>query len=84
MLIKYINEAINLAKYSIIEDDEPFYGEVNELPGVWAQGKTLEECRYNLIEVIEDWLIISIKKDIEIPSLPNNTINIPLTELEYA
>ena len=62
MLTEYIEEALKRAKYEIINDEEPYYGEVPELKGVWATGKTLEECRKNLKEVIEGWLIISIKK----------------------
>jgi len=38
------------ARYEIIEDEEPYYGEVPELEDVWATGKTLEECRKNLAE----------------------------------
>ena len=36
------------AKYEIIDDEELDYGEVPELEGVWATGKTLEECCRNL------------------------------------
>lgn len=45
MLIQYIQAALEKAKYEIIEDEEPYYGEVPELEGVWATGKTLEEAR---------------------------------------
>lgn len=69
MLTEYINEALNRAKYEIIEDEEPYYGEVDGLRGVWATGKTLEGCRNNLREVIEGWILISIKRDLEIPKL---------------
>ena len=69
MLTEYIEEALKRAKYEIINDEEPYYGEVSELRGVWATGKTLEECRKNLKEVIEGWLIISIKKGLPIPEL---------------
>ena len=67
MLMEYIEEALKKAHYEIIDDEEPFYGEVKELKGVWATGKTLEECRNNLKEVIEGWIIVSIKKDLQIP-----------------
>ena len=69
MLTEYIEEALKRAKYEIINDEEPYYGEVPELRGVWATGKTLKECRKNLKEVIEGWLIISIKKGLPIPEL---------------
>ncbi len=69
MLTEYIEEALEKAQYEIIDDDEPYYGEVLELKGVWATGNTLEECRNNLKDVIEGWLILSIKKGLPIPKL---------------
>ena len=33
------------AVYEVIDDEQPYYGEVPELKGVWAAGKTSEECR---------------------------------------
>jgi len=66
MILEYINAAMEKARYEIIEDDEPYYAEVPGLRGVWATGKTLEECRRNLAETIEEWIIIRLKK-----GLPN-------------
>jgi predicted RNase H-like HicB family nuclease len=74
MLTEYIEEALKRAKYEIIDDEEPYYGEVPELKGVWASGKTLEECRKKLKEVIEGWLILSIKKGLSIPELGSITV----------
>lgn len=76
MLIEYIEEALNRAHFEIIEDEEPFYGEVKELPGVWALGTTLEECRKNLKDTIEGWILLSIRKDLPIPKLGNKKIDI--------
>ena len=45
MLTQYLQAALDLARYEIIDDEEPYYGEVPELPGVWATGATLETCR---------------------------------------
>ena len=69
MITEYIEKALEHAHYEIIEDEEPFYGEVPELPGVYATGKTLEECRSNLKDVIEGWIIVSIKQNIPIPEI---------------
>jgi predicted RNase H-like HicB family nuclease len=69
MITEYIDEALRRARYEMIEDEEPFYGQVVELRGVWATGKTLEECRKNLKDVIEGWILISIKKELKIPRL---------------
>ncbi|MCX9009618.1 MAG: type II toxin-antitoxin system HicB family antitoxin [Candidatus Methanoperedens sp.] len=71
MILEYINAALEKAKYEIIEDDEPYYGEVPELKGVWATGKTLEECRKNLAETIEGWIILRLRKGLPIPPIGN-------------
>ena len=67
MLIEYIEEALKRAHYEIIEDEEPFYGEIPGFKGVWATGKTLEKCRGNLKEVLEGWIILSIQKGLPVP-----------------
>ncbi|MDO8724820.1 MAG: type II toxin-antitoxin system HicB family antitoxin [Candidatus Methanoperedens sp.] len=77
MIVEYINAALEKAKYEIIKDEEPFYGEVPGLKGVWASGKTLEECRRNLGETIEGWIVLRLKKGLNIPPL-FQVVGIPL------
>jgi predicted RNase H-like HicB family nuclease len=67
MLTEYIQEALRRARYEIIDDEEPYYGEVPELQGVWATGKTLEECRENLREAIEGWIIVRLQRGLPLP-----------------
>ncbi|APH39865.1 HicB family protein [Methanohalophilus halophilus] len=72
MLLEYIQTALARAKYDIIEDDEePYYGEISELEGVWATGTSLEECRKNLEEIIGEWLILRLRRNLPIPPLGN-------------
>ena len=70
MLTEYIDEALRRARYELIEDEEtPYYGEVPELPGVWASGQTLEGCRRELKEVIEGWILVSVRRSLDLPRL---------------
>ena len=69
MITEYIEAALSKAKYELIEDEEPFYGEVPELEGVWATGKTLEECRKNLVEVIDGWILVRLRRGLPIPPI---------------
>ena len=70
MLTEYIDEALRRARYEIIEDDEtPYYGEIPELPGVWASGRTLEGCRRELKEVVEGWILVSVERSLDLPRL---------------
>lgn len=69
MLTEYVEEALRRAKYEIVDDEYPYYGEIEELKGAWATGKTLEECRNNLKDVVEGWILLSVKKQLPIPRL---------------
>jgi predicted RNase H-like HicB family nuclease len=77
MIVEYIEAALARANYEIIRDEEPYYGEVPDLKGVWATGKTLEECRRKLAEVIEGWIIIRLKKGLRIRPLGKYRIKEP-------
>jgi predicted RNase H-like HicB family nuclease len=77
MIQTYIDAAMRLARYELIQDDEPYYGEVPELPGVWATGRTLEECRQNLLEVVDGWLLFRIARGMAIPPLGDTRIVLP-------
>ena len=75
MLTEYIDEAQRRARYELIEDEEtPYYGEVPELPGVWASGRTLEGCRRALRDVAEGWILISVRRSLDIPALGDAAI----------
>ena len=75
MLTEYIKEALDRAHYELIDDEEPYYGEVPDLPGVWATGRSLEECRQNLQEVIEGWVMVRLQKGLPIPPLGKKRIH---------
>jgi predicted RNase H-like HicB family nuclease len=77
MIVEYIEAALARAKYEIIRDEEPYYGEIPDLKGIWATGKTLEECRKKLSEVIEGWIIIRLKKGLPIPPVGRYRIKEP-------
>src|SRR3972149_6575417 len=75
MIVEYINAALARATYERIEDkDNPYYGQVPVLKGAWATGKTLEECRNHLAEVIEGWLIVRLRKGLPIPPIGKHQI----------
>jgi predicted RNase H-like HicB family nuclease len=66
MLIAYIQNAMRLAKYEILEDDQ-FYGEIPGFQGVWAQAENLEACREELQSALEDWLILGLRMTHKLP-----------------
>lgn len=60
MLSNFINKNLAKARYKILED-KTYFGEIPGLKGVWASGKSLENCRKELEEVLEDWLFLKLR-----------------------
>ena len=69
MLSRYILLAMKKARYEILEDDDTFYGEIPEFKGVYANSNTLEECREELEEVLEEWLFFRISRNLQVPEV---------------
>ena len=67
MLVKYIQTALRHAKYEILDEDGSFYGEIPACNGVYANASTLEECRELLEELLEEWILLSIYKNLPLP-----------------
>lgn len=67
VLTGHIKTALEEAEYEIIRDEEPYYGKIPGLQGVWATGRTLEECRRNLTEVLEGWIVVRLQRGLPIP-----------------
>ncbi|MHB8914118.1 MAG: type II toxin-antitoxin system HicB family antitoxin [Minisyncoccota bacterium] len=66
MISEFIEQSLKRAKYRVLEDGT-YFATVPRLRGVWGQGKTIEECRQDLHEVIEDWLLLKIHSHDSIP-----------------
>lgn len=66
MLTDYIRAALRHATYEILEDGTIF-GHIPGLDGVWADEKTLEECREELRSALEDWILFSLVNGFDIP-----------------
>lgn len=72
MLLDYLNEALKKAKYELLHGEkEKYYGEIPLCKGVWATGKTLRECKKNLLTTLEGWLIIRLQRKLPIPKIKN-------------
>lgn len=72
MLQQYLDAALKTAKYEILEDDRTFYGEIPMCDGVWANAPNLEQCRQELIEVLEEWVFLRISRHLPLTN-PQST-----------
>ena len=74
MFSEYIEAALERAVYKNIDDEDPIFVSVPELPGAWASGKTVEEARKELISVIEGWIALRLRMGRSIPPIGSHTI----------
>ncbi|MGH2544471.1 MAG: type II toxin-antitoxin system HicB family antitoxin [Ardenticatenaceae bacterium] len=60
MLTEYICAAMKRATYEILPNGT-YYAEIPGLQGVYANAATLEECRTELQEVLEGWILLGLQ-----------------------
>ena len=68
MIREYIDTALAKAHYEILPDDNSYYGEIPDFNGVYSNAPTLEECRTLLEEVLEEWLLLRLSRNLATPS----------------
>jgi len=76
MLTSYIRAAMRKAKYEILADDSTFYGEIPDFQGVYANAETLEGCRDELEEVLEEWILFRVSRNLPLPVVDGITLTI--------
>jgi predicted RNase H-like HicB family nuclease len=75
MLSEYIQKALEKARYKGLEDGT-WFAEIPGFEGVWANATTVEECRHELMEVLEEWLVLKIRDRDSIPEIEGVGIQI--------
>lgn len=76
MLKDYIRAAMGKARYEILPDDGTFYGEIPGFDGVYANADTLEDCRDELEEVLEGWILLRVSLHMPLPSVDSIKLKI--------
>ena len=66
LLAEYIEMAMTNAVFKELCDGTHF-AEIPGFEGAWANADTLEDCRREMKEVLEDWILLGIKLGHPIP-----------------
>ena len=67
VLTTYIDAAMARAHYELIDSGATVYGVIPGLDGVYATAETVEACRSDLREVLEEWLLLGLTMNHPIP-----------------
>jgi predicted RNase H-like HicB family nuclease len=65
----YVQTTLQRATYKQLEDDGSYFGEIPGFQGVWANEPTLEACQLELAETLEDWLDLSLSRNLPVPDV---------------
>jgi predicted RNase H-like HicB family nuclease len=76
VLTAYINAAMRKARYEILPDGEGYFGTIDGLQGVWANAETLEACREELREVLEEWIVLGLRMGHTLPVMEGIDLNV--------
>ena len=74
MLADYIAKAVEKADYERTEAGR-FFATIPGFKGLWAEGKTVEAARRELISTLEDWLLLASRCGDEVPVLSGIDLN---------
>ena len=69
MLTHYLKTALRKAHFEMLPDDGQYYGEIAECHGVYATAASLEACRDELEEVLEEWVLFRIHRNLTLPTI---------------
>lgn len=75
MIFEYCQRALEKAEYKKLEDGT-WFAEIPGFRGVWANGKTVEESRKELISVLEEWIILKLRDRNSIPEIDGLKVEI--------
>ena len=77
MLTDYVEAAMHKAKYKLLGGGDGFFGEIPGFRGAWANAPTLEGCREELREVLEDWMLVRVRQGLTLPVISGINLNRP-------
>ena len=76
MINDYLHAAMRRASYEFLPNDKTYYGEIPGFEGVYATAENLEDCREELLSVLEDWILFSVSKNLPLPVIDNMSLEI--------
>ena len=74
VLSAYIAKAVEKAEYEKMENGR-YFARIPGFKGLWAEGRTIEVARRELIETLEDWLLLALRFGDDVPVVGGLDLN---------
>jgi predicted RNase H-like HicB family nuclease len=75
MLTEYIEKAMKHAKYEQLEDGT-YFATIPGFSGLWANADTEDECRKELRDVLEGWILLHVADHTPLPTVDGLTLEV--------
>ena len=75
MISRYVERALERVQYCLL-DDGTCSATVRGLRGVIGTGATLEGCRRDLAEVLEECVLVRVARGLAVPALDGVTLSV--------
>lgn len=79
MLTDYIQAVMQRATYRLSQDKHLIYGEIPGFDRVTAEAETMEACRSELVEALEEWIFFHLSRQLPVPVVDG--IELPVKEM---
>lgn len=79
MLTNYIRGALSRAEFERLEDGT-YGGAIPGFAGLATVGDTIDECRENLQDALEGWLVLSLRHDHQLPAIDGEDLSLQVEE----
>ena len=74
MLLEYVEKAVGEAELEKMEDGR-YFASISGFKGLWADGESKAECLRELRAALEEWLVIALREDEELPPIQGVSLN---------
>ena len=74
MLTEYMGQAMALAQIEKTEDGR-YFASIPDFKGLWADADTRIGCLTELRSALEEWLVVALREDEELPELIGISLN---------
>ena len=74
-IAQYVENLLRKAEYEYDKKTKSWCASVDDLPGAYAQADTVEEVREQLAQVIEDYILVSLREKQFLPGFKKPSLD---------
>ena len=74
MITQYVKAAMEMAEFELMENGR-YFATIPTCDGFWAEGATIEECKAEMPDIFESWLLVGLQHGHHLPVIAGIDLN---------